>query len=37
MKWLGTNHFKEFAYFNFDEKPGLTQFFENTKDVNCIN
>lgn len=36
MKWLGTNHFKEFAYFNFDEKPELTQFFENTKDVNRI-
>ena len=36
MKWLGTNHFEEFAYFNFDEKPELAQFFENTKDVNRI-
>lgn len=36
MKWLGANHFKKFAYFNFDEKPELKQFFENTKDVHRI-
>jgi predicted AAA+ superfamily ATPase len=36
MKWLGANHFKRFAYFNFDEKPELVQFFENTKDVHRI-
>lgn len=36
MKWLGTQHFKKFAYFNFDEKPELAQFFENTKDVQRI-
>ena len=36
MKWLGTQHFKKFAYFNFDEKPELKQFFENTKDVHRI-
>ena len=36
MKWLGTHHFKRFAYFNFDEKPELAQFFENTKDVHRI-
>ena len=36
MKWLGTQHFKKFAYFNFDEKPELAQFFENTKDVHRI-
>lgn len=36
MKWLGTHHFKKFAYFNFDEKPELSQFFENTKDVQRI-
>jgi len=36
MKWLGTYHFKKFAYFNFDEKPELSQFFENTKDVHRI-
>ncbi|MDO9261727.1 MAG: AAA family ATPase, partial [Flavobacteriaceae bacterium] len=36
MKWLGTHHFKKFAYFNFDEKPELKQFFENTKDVHRI-
>ncbi len=36
MKWLGKNHFQDFAYFNFDEKPELKQFFENTKDVAQI-
>lgn len=36
MKWLGTHHFKKFAYFNFEEKPELKQFFENTKDVHRI-
>ncbi len=36
MKWLGNSHFSSIAYFNFDEKPELKQFFENTKDVNII-
>jgi predicted AAA+ superfamily ATPase len=36
MKWLGKQHFKKMAYFNFDEKPELAQFFENTKDVHRI-
>lgn len=36
MKWLGKHHFKKTAYFNFDEKPELVQFFENTKDVHRI-
>lgn len=36
MKWLGNHHFKKTAYFNFDEKPELVQFFENTKDVRRI-
>ena len=36
MKWLGSNHFQKIAYINFDEKPELKQFFENTKDVNRI-
>lgn len=36
MKWLGKHHFKKMAYFNFDEKPELAQFFENTKDVHRI-
>lgn len=36
MKWLGANHFKKCAYFNFDEKPELRQFFENTKEVHRI-
>ena len=36
MKWLGQHHFKNTAYFNFDEKPELSQFFENTKDVYRI-
>lgn len=36
MKWLGSNHFEKMVYFNFDEKPELKQFFENTKDVDRI-
>jgi predicted AAA+ superfamily ATPase len=36
MKWLGTHHYKKFAYFNFDEKPALSQFFETTKEVHRI-
>ena len=36
LKWLGTNHFPDIAYFNFDEKPELCQFFEGTKDVKRI-
>lgn len=36
MKALGKGHFEKVAYFNFDEKPELAQFFETTKDVNRI-
>lgn len=36
MKRLGQHYFKKTAYFNFDEKPELAQFFENTKDVHRI-
>ncbi len=36
MKWLGAHHFEKIAYFNFDEKPELKQFFEKTKDVERI-
>ena len=36
MKWLGENHFKAFAYFNFDERPELKDFFEKNKDVDQI-
>lgn len=36
MKALGATKFEKVAYFNFDEKPELSQFFENTKDVNRI-
>lgn len=36
MKTFGAAHFKKVAYFNFDEKPELSQFFETTKDVNRI-
>ncbi len=36
MKWIGQTHFANVAYFNFDEKPELKQFFETTKDVNII-
>ena len=36
MKWLGATQFQQYAYFNFDEKPELSQFFVNTKDVKRI-
>ncbi len=36
IKLLGQIHFANVAYFNFDEKPELKQFFETTKDVNII-
>ena len=36
MKWLGKNHFKQMAYFNFDERPELAQFFERGKNVKEI-
>jgi hypothetical protein len=36
LKWLGTHQFTDYAYFNFDEKPELKQFFEETKDVTRI-
>lgn len=36
MKWLGENHFDDFAYFNFDERPELREFFETNKDVERI-
>jgi predicted AAA+ superfamily ATPase len=36
MKWLGKNHFENYAYFNFDERPELNQFFEINKDVDRI-
>ena len=36
MKWFGQNHFNNFAYFNFDERPELKDFFSINKDVNRI-
>lgn len=36
MKWLGENHFSSYAYFNFDERPELKEFFEKNKDINRI-
>lgn len=36
MKWLGQTHFQDVAYFNFDERPELRQFFQMHKDVDRI-
>ncbi len=36
LKFLGTASFKNTAYFNFEEKPELKQFFEETKDIKRI-
>jgi predicted AAA+ superfamily ATPase len=36
MKWFGQNHFDSYAYFNFDERPELNDFFRTNKDVNRI-
>jgi len=36
MKWFGKTHFEATAYFNFDEQPALSQFFEHTKDPNQL-
>jgi len=36
LKELGRTAFDDIAYFNFEEQPELTQFFETTKDVRRI-
>jgi len=36
MKWFGQNHFDAYAYFNFDERPELNDFFRTNKDVDRI-
>jgi hypothetical protein len=36
MKWFGQAHFQEYAYFNFDERPELKDFFKTNKDVDRI-
>jgi predicted AAA+ superfamily ATPase len=36
MKWFGQHHFDAYAYFNFDERPELIDFFSANKDVNRI-
>ena len=36
LKTLGSIEFEQTAYFNFDERPELKQFFEQTKDVKRI-
>ncbi|MDP2237170.1 MAG: ATP-binding protein [Bacteroidales bacterium] len=36
MKWLGEAHFERYAYFNFDERPELNEFFAKNKDIDRI-
>ena len=36
MKWFGQTHFQQYAYFNFDERPELKDFFMANKDVDRI-
>ncbi|MDX9928921.1 MAG: AAA family ATPase [Bacteroidales bacterium] len=36
MKWLGENYYKGYAYFNFDERPELNEFFDKNKDIDRI-
>jgi len=36
MKWFGENHFENHAYFNFDERPELKEFFTINKDIDRI-
>lgn len=36
MKWFGQTHFESFAYFNFDERPELNEFFKINKDIDRI-
>ena len=36
LKHFGAFEFNTVAYFNFEEQPGLKQFFENAKDVPHI-
>lgn len=36
MKWLGSHHFEHTAYFNFDERPELKEFFQVNKDVERL-
>jgi predicted AAA+ superfamily ATPase len=36
MKWFGQTQFENHAYFNFDERPELKDFFKTNKDVDRI-
>ena len=36
MRWLGQTHFPRSAYFNFDERPELKEFFKVNKDADRI-
>lgn len=36
MRWLGENHFQQFTYFNFDERPELKEFFKINKEADRI-
>jgi predicted AAA+ superfamily ATPase len=36
LKHFGQEHFRNLAYFNFDQQPELKQFFESTKDPKRI-
>jgi uncharacterized protein len=37
MKWFGQTQFEKYAYFNFDERPELKEFFQLNKDVDRIS
>jgi predicted AAA+ superfamily ATPase len=36
MRWLGKEAFSDYAYFNFDERPELKEFFQKNKDTSRI-
>jgi predicted AAA+ superfamily ATPase len=36
MRWLGSTQYRQYAYFNFEERPELKEFFEGNKDVERI-
>lgn len=36
MKWFGLEHFENFVYLNFDERPELKEFFIKNKDTHRI-
>jgi len=36
MKWMGEEYFSQYAYFNFDERPELHEFFQLNKDADRL-